>query len=505
VKHLAGNGFDRTVSRAKSVERSLLDSLDDHSVVVIGDMMLDCYLHGHVERISPEAPVPVIRRHSERQVPGGAANVASNLAALGMLVQVVGVTGQDEARTALIKALKEQGRVSSDPLIIDPSRPTVQKMRVVSAQQQIVRIDIEDSAPLSTDIESSLIAAALSTMSTATIVVGSDYGKGVLSDRVLREVIGAAQRLGKTFLIDPKRRDWSIYRGATILTPNRRELFEATGLPCETDAEAEAAVARAREMCDADILLTRSEKGMSFYRAGNPPIHVPTVARDVFDVSGAGDTVIAVLAAGLALEMDIIDILKMANHAAGIVVAKLGTATVTRDELRAHFLPMPDLRAFGDGHLLTWDELVAVRREWAEEGLTVGLANGCFDLVHPGHIALIRQATAACDRLVVALNSDASVRRLKGPMRPVQDERARAEVIGAIKGVSAVTLFDEDTPLELLQVLEPDVLIKGADYSEDQVVGADLVKARGGRVILAELVPGRSTTKLIGAAPATRS
>ena len=485
-----------------SPDRSLFDSLDDHAVVVIGDLMLDCYLHGDVERISPEAPVPVVRRRSERQVPGGAANVASNLATLGMQVQVVGVTGQDEARTTLIELLKKQGQVLSDGMVIDPDRPTVRKLRIVSAQQQVARIDFEDSTPLSAEIEDRLIAAALTAMSTTKIVVGFDYGKGVLSDRVLGEVIAAARRAGKTFLIDPKRRDWSIYRGATMLTPNRRELFEATGLPCESDAEVEAAVARARQMCDADILLTRSEKGMSFYRAGIPPIHVPTVARDVFDVSGAGDTVIAVVAAGLALEMDIVDVLKMANHAAGIVVAKFGTATVTRDELLAHFFPMRSLRAFGDGHLVGWEELVAMRRNWAQEGLTVGVANGCFDLLHPGHIALIRQATAACDRLVVALNSDASVRRLKGPARPIQDEKARADVIGAIKGVSAVTLFDDDTPMELLRVLEPDVLIKGADYTEDQVVGADLVKARGGRVILATLVPGRSTTKLINGVPA---
>jgi len=480
-----------------SRERAALDRLKNCTIAVIGDLMLDRYIHGDVDRISPEAPVPIVQRRSERQVPGGAANVVSNLATLGVTVHVVGVTGADEARTSLIGALQRQGRVVSDGIVIDTERPTTQKLRIVSAHQQIARVDFEDAGSLSAELEDKVIAAARAAIAAAQVVIVSDYGKGLLTDRVLREAIAEARRAGKPVLVDPKRRDWSAYRGASIITPNRRELSEATGLPCETDGEAEAAVSKARVMCDSSVLLTRSEKGMSFFAAGKPAIHVPTVAQEVFDVSGAGDTVIAILAAGLALDMEIADALKMANYGAGIVVSKFGTATVTPEELLA---PLSRQRSGGsgdEGALVSREEAVSLRKEWARQGLTVGLANGCFDLLHPGHISLIRQAAGACDRLFIALNSDASVRRLKGRDRPVQNQRSRASVIGALKGVSAVTIFDEDTPLELLRALEPDVLVKGADYAESEVVGADLVKARGGRIILATLVPGQSTTTLI--------
>jgi D-beta-D-heptose 7-phosphate kinase/D-beta-D-heptose 1-phosphate adenosyltransferase len=471
--------------------------LDNCVVAVIGDLMLDSYLQGEVERVSPEAPVPVLRRSSERQVPGGAANVACNLMALGVAVRVVGVTGRDDARTALIKALHEHGRVVSDGIVEDPARATIQKMRLVGGRHQIARIDTESTGPLSTSIESAVVAAIVPAIRASSVVVASDYGKGVLSDTVLPEVLRLANQMNKPVLVDPGRRDWSIYRGASILTPNRRELTDATGLPCETDEQAEAAVARARQMCSADILLTRSEKGMSFYRNGKRALHIPAVAHEVFDVSGAGDTVIAVLAAGLALDMDIADALKMANHAAGIVVAKFGTATITRGELLSALFPLESAGAYFDGGLVSPEKAAALRHEWARQGLAVGVTNGCFDLIHPGHIAMLRQAAASCDRLIVALNSDASVKRLKGDLRPVQDEASRAEVIGAIKGVSAVTLFEEDTPLELLKQLTPDVLVKGADYTEDQVVGAEPVRARGGRVVLVDLVPEGCTTMLI--------
>ena len=309
--------------------------------------------------------------------------------------------------------------------------------------------------------------------------------------------------MGKKVLVDPKRTDFGVYRGAFLITPNRKELTDATGLPCESDEEAAAAAAKAQDMCGAHLLLTRSEKGMSFYPVNEAPMHVPTVAQDVFDVSGAGDTVVAVMAAALAADMPIHDAMRMANHAAGIVVSKLGTASVTREELAAALLAESTTSDINDGRLLDREAMVALRWAWAHEKLTVGIANGCFDLIHPGHVSLIAQAAASCDRLIMALNTDASVRRLKGPSRPIQDEAARAAVIGAMKGVAAVVLFDEETPLELIQALEPDVLVKGADYTIDRVVGADVVQKRGGRVVLAELTPGRSTTGLVAAAGQT--
>ncbi|WP_245257423.1 D-glycero-beta-D-manno-heptose-7-phosphate kinase [Methylocapsa acidiphila] len=478
---------------------NFLDRFAKARVAVIGDLIVDCYLHGDVSRISPEAPVPVVRSLSEKLVPGGAANVVANLAALGVGVQVVGLTGLDEAREQLISRLHDHGRIDMSGLISVAGRPTTRKLRVLGAHQQIIRIDHEDASPFERAVEDQVIDRAFAAIDASDVVILSDYGKGVLADRVLAAIFGRCRAANKRVLLDPKRTELSGYRGASILTPNRKELTAATGLPCETDEEAAVAAARAREISGADILLTRSEKGMSFFAAEGTPIHLATVAQDVFDVSGAGDTVIAVLAASLAAELSMRDAMKLANHAAGIVVAKVGTAVVTPEELYASLASEMTSASINDGRHVDLAEAVALRWAWAREKLTVGVANGCFDLLHPGHVSLIRQAAEACDRLIMALNSDSSVRRLKGPSRPVQDEKARAVVMGAIKGVSAVVLFDEDTPLQLLEALQPDVLVKGADYTEDKVVGADIVRARGGRVVLAELAQGHSTSNLIKA------
>lgn len=467
---------------------------------VIGDLMLDCYLQGEASRISPEAPVLIVRAMSEKSVAGGAANVAANVASLGLFVRVVGLTGADGARDTLLERLCQHGRFDLAGVIAVRGRPTTKKLRVLGAHQQIIRIDEENTDSFDDVTEARLIEAAFAAIEPADVVILSDYGKGALSDHVLQAVIGKCNALGKTLLVDPKRLDLSAYRGATILTPNRKELTASTALPCDSDAEAALAARRASEVSGADILLTRSEKGMSFFSASHEPIHLATVAQDVFDVSGAGDTVIAALAASIAADMPIGEAMKMANHAAGIVVAKVGTAVVTLDELRASVAAETVIDLVNDGRQLTRSEIVALRWAWAREKLTVGFANGCFDLLHPGHVSLIRQASDSCDRLIMALNSDASVRRLKGPTRPVQNENARAAVIGGMKGVAAVVIFDEDTPLDLIQALQPDILVKGADYTEDKVVGADFVRARGGRIVLANLSPGHSTTRIIKAA-----
>ena len=480
--------------------KTFLDLFPGVRVAVVGDLMLDSYLYGDVSRISPEAPVPVMRAMSEKVVAGGAANVAANLATLGLQVNVVGLSGQDAARDELIGCLTAFGGVDCTRIVATPTRRTTKKLRIIGAQQQIVRIDHEDLTPFEPAVEDECIRAAIEAIDASDVVVLSDYSKGVCSDGLVRAVIDHAVATGKQVLVDPKRRDLAVYRGASLLTPNRKELSEATQLPCETDEEAAAAAARAQEDCGADILLTRSEKGMSFFPVHGTPIHLATVAQDVFDVSGAGDTVVAALAAAVGARIPFIDGMRMANHAAGIVVSKMGTATVTREELIASLAAEHASPMINDGRHVDLDEAVALRWSWANERLTVGIANGCFDLLHPGHVALIRQAAQSCDRLIMALNSDDSVRRLKGPLRPVQDENARAEVVGAIKGVSAVVLFSEDTPLELIQALQPDVIVKGSDYAEDQVVGGDIVKARGGRVVLVDLAPGYSTTNLVAAA-----
>ena len=474
-----------------------LDRLSNYRVAVIGDVMLDCYMSGTVSRISPEAPVPVMRVTDEHSVPGGAANVAANLASLGLSVDLVGLTGQDAAHDELVALLREMGHVDCSGIAAVAGRRTTRKLRVIGARQQIVRVDHEDAAPCAPATEEAFLASIDKAIDRADIVILSDYGKGVCSDRAIRAAIDRAAAKARKVLVDPKRTDLAIYRGCFVITPNRKELTDATGLPCESDEEAALAAAKAQEMCGAHVLLTRSEKGISFYPVGEAPIHIPTVAQDVFDVSGAGDTVVAVFAAALAADLPIRDAIRMANHAAGIVVSKLGTASVTREELAAALLSESTSTDVQDGRLLDRETLVAQRAAWARDKLTVGIANGCFDLIHPGHISLITQAAASCDRLVMALNADASVRRLKGASRPLQDEQSRAAVVGAIKGVAAVVLFEEDTPLELIEALQPDVLVKGADYTIDQVVGADVVQRRGGRVVLVDLVEGKSTSRIV--------
>lgn len=476
----------------------LVKRLAGCKVAIVGDVMLDAYLHGGVTRISPEAPVPVIKWKSEKSVVGGAGNVAANIASLGASVALVGLSGDDADRDQLL-ALLRAGRIGSDGVIADKGRRTIKKIRVVGHNQQMLRIDHEDDQPLSEDIERRLIAKAIEAIDGGDIVVLSDYAKGVLNDRVIAACVARAREAGKILLVDPKRRDLADYRGAAILTPNRAELTLATGMPCETDAEAEAAARRVREATGAEVLLTRSEKGMSFFPAQGEAIHLPTTAKSVFDVSGAGDTVVALIAVGLAAGLPMIEAMKIANHAAGVVVSRFGTATLTSEELAAS-IAASHMTEIQDGRLVDTETAIKLRRLWEAQGYSVGFTNGCFDLLHPGHVSLIAQASAACDRLIVALNTDASVKRLKGPTRPVQSEVARAQVIGAVKGVDVVVLFEEDTPQRIIEQLQPDVLVKGADYQEEQIVGADVVRARGGKIVRANLAEGQSTTRILQSA-----
>jgi D-beta-D-heptose 7-phosphate kinase/D-beta-D-heptose 1-phosphate adenosyltransferase len=468
--------------------RTYLDLFPAVHVAVIGDLMLDCYLYGDVSRISPEAPVPVMRAMSEKSVAGGAANVAANLAALGLQTHVVGLSGRDDAREQLIGCLTAIGDIDCSGIIAAPDRRTTRKLRIIGGNQQIVRVDHEDMTFAGVALEDACIDAACTAIDASDVVVLSDYNKGVCSDRLVRAVIDYAAERGKKSIVDPKRRDLSVYRGASILTPNRKELTEATGMPCETDQEAEAAAAGARAHCDADILLTRSEKGMSFFPGQGTPIHLPTVAQDVFDVSGAGDTVVAVLAAGVGAGIPFIESMRMANHAAGIVVSKMGTATVTRDELFASFAAERASPGVNDGGRVSADDAVALRWRWAKERLTVGLVSGAFDVLTPADVALIRRAANRCDRLIVAVRSEVTGDRTDGAARLVQGESDRAEIVGAIKGVSAVVLFADDTPLALIEALQPDVLV-GAEAPRHDLVGARVVEARGGRVEIVERPP----------------
>jgi D-beta-D-heptose 7-phosphate kinase/D-beta-D-heptose 1-phosphate adenosyltransferase len=407
------------------------------------------------------------------------------------------VIGRDEAGSVLLDLLRAYPKLDADHLVIDPHRPTTCKIRVMSGAHQMVRIDAEARAHIAAEVEQAVVSAIENKLSSADVVVVSDYAKGLCNDRVIRLGIEMAAQAGKASIIDPKQRDFAIYRNATLIKPNRRELTDATGLPCKTDQQAEAAALAAIARTNSAILLTRSEHGMSYFERGKKPLHLKTAAQDVFDVSGAGDTVLALAALGTAARLPAGELMRLANAAAGIVVSKIGTAVVSARELDEALDAESHQSKPNKGARVGLDEAVRRREEWRKRGLKVGFTNGCFDLLHPGHVAALRSAAAECDRLIVAINSDASVRRLKGPNRPLQDERSRAYVVGALSAVDLVVVFDEDTPAETIAALTPDLLAKGADYTIDQVVGADTVRAAGGRVLLVPLVRGHSTTSLI--------
>ncbi|QTL02614.1 D-glycero-beta-D-manno-heptose-7-phosphate kinase [Aquabacter sp. L1I39] len=468
-------------------------------VAIIGDVMVDHYISGSVSRISPEAPVPVLVHGVERIVPGGAANVAANAAALGAPVHLVGLVGEDSRAGDLHTALARHPAIDLSGLITDPDRPTITKTRVMSGRQQIVRIDAEDTRAPDAAVVKALIAAVEAAIAKASVVILSDYAKGVLGDAVIAAAMAAAKARGVPVIVDPKRRTFEAYRGASLVTPNRRELAEATGLADDTDTQAAEAAAAAAAQFGGDVLVTRAEKGMTLWRRSGSVLHIPAQAREVFDVSGAGDTVLAALGMSLACGQPLEVAVRIANAAAALAVAKLGTAVVTRAEL-ADALAQSLEGAVPPGACVPRAEAREIVARWKASGARVVFTNGCFDLIHPGHVAMLEAAAREGDRLVVGLNSDASVQRLKGPTRPVQDEAARARVMGAMRCVDLVVVFEEDTPLETIVALMPDVLVKGADYRPQDVVGAKEVIAAGGRLVLADLVAGRSTSALVAKA-----
>lgn len=464
-------------------------------IVVLGDAMLDVYVYGSVDRISAEAPVPVIRQERSRDSLGGAANAAANIVSMGGRAHLICSAGVDtEARR--LAALLDDAGVTFDIVPID-GRCTTVKTRFTAGQHQLLRLDREDGSAISPGAEEAVVRALAKAVDRARLLVVSDYDKGLLTTGVLEQAIALARRRGLPVLVDPKRRDFSAYRGASLLKPNRAELEAATGLPTRSDEDTARAAGRAADSAGADILVTRGEAGMTLVASGGSTVHMPTHAREVFDVSGAGDTVMAALAVGMAAGRPIEEAMAFANLAGGIAVSKRGTAVVSEAELEAERALIAEDLPQASGELASVDEAVRLRELWRSQGLVVGFTNGCFDLLHPGHVALLAAAAKSCDRLIVGLNSDASVRRLKGPDRPVQTVEARAAVLGAIEHVNLVVVFDQDTPLDLIERLLPEVLIKGADYKPDEIVGHVAVTAAGGRVLTVELVSNQSTTGLI--------
>ena len=474
-----------------------LSELAGQTVLCIGDLMLDEFVYGEVSRISPEAPTPVIACKRSELMIGGAGNVARNLVSLGTRCIFVGVVGDDDAGNALTEALGAHPLIEFH-LVVDAKRQTTRKVRFVSEHHSthLLRADWETAGPVNAAAEDALIGHAIAAMPRAGAVVLSDYAKGALTPRVIRAVIDAANQLGKPVVVDPKGRDYSIYRGATLITPNRQELAEATHSAAKSDDEIVAAAADLRDELEAEaVLVTRSEAGMTLVGDG-AAVHVPAYPVRVRDVSGAGDTVVAVVSAMLAMGAGFEAAMRAANAAAAVVVGKRGTATLTAAELRSRILPAASL-APEEKIVFDWALLDEHLADWRAQGLRIGFTNGCFDLLHPGHVRLLAAARAACDRLVLGLNSDASVTRLKGQGRPVQPAQARAEVLAPLAAVDIVVVFEEDTPAELIAQVKPTVLVKGGDYTREQVVGREIVEALGGEVILIDLVPGHSTTSMV--------
>jgi D-beta-D-heptose 7-phosphate kinase/D-beta-D-heptose 1-phosphate adenosyltransferase len=479
----------------------LLDRLDlkrfeQTRILVVGDVMLDRYVDGSVDRMSPEAPVAVLQADGERSMAGGAANVARNIAALGGQAILIGLVGQDEDGAVLTSALRTVSGIEAH-LIEDPARPTTTKTRFVAGRQQLLRVDHEKSTPANRAIEQALIGAVQSVLGRVQLVILSDYAKGVMTDRVIAGVAAAGKAAGIPVIADPKSRDFRRYHGVDLLTPNRHEAATAAGIPCGNETETVMAGNHLMEQTGIpSLLITRGEQGMSLMRKGQAPLHLPADAREVFDVSGAGDTVIASLGLALAGGLDMEIAARFANLCGGIVVGKAGTALVHPADVTGAL----HARAVGissNAKVMDLSRALGQVGHWRGAGLRIGFTNGCFDLIHPGHVSLLAQSRAACDRLIVGLNSDASVRRLKGADRPIQDEQMRATVLAALASVDMVVIFEEDTPIKLIEALRPDLLVKGADYRLDQVVGGDMVQAYGGRVLLVDLIAGHSTTATI--------
>ena len=463
-------------------------------VVIVGDVMCDTYLSGHVSRISPEAPVPVFESTEKRHVLGGAANVAANLRALGCEVHLAGVVGDDVTGRYVREQLRAQG-IANDLLAQDAGRPTTEKTRLIARHQQLVRLDHESRLPLPAGLVAQILVGSESILAEVDGLICSDYNKGVCTPDLLVPLFAKAKAANVPIFVDPKARDFARYRGATVLTPNLAEVRHATGEPVEDETSlTTAAESLLRQSAAQALLVTRGAAGMSLFHHTEGPQHLPAHTRDVYDVTGAGDTVIAAFAAAAIGGLSYAEAARLANVAAGIVVGKAGTAVVHREELEAHFLARD---APWQSKLRTCGELSRSLQQHRRRGERIVFTNGCFDLLHGGHVHYLQQARTLGDCLVVALNDDASVRLLKGDDRPLRPQDERARVLAALACVDYVVLFGEATPLALIKSLKPDVLVKGGDYTLETVVGREEVEASGGSVHLIPYIEGVSTTELV--------
>jgi D-beta-D-heptose 7-phosphate kinase / D-beta-D-heptose 1-phosphate adenosyltransferase len=472
-----------------------LRRIADCRLVAIGDLMVDRFVYGVVDRISPEAPIPVMTRSHETVMLGGAGNVARNAAVLGAEVALVGVIGTDDA------GRQAKGLTGGEPkiegyLIPDPDRPTTIKTRFISGGQQLLRVDEETVGPIAGDVERRVIRTLADAARGARAILLSDYGKGVATPAVIEAALAAAKRESAVLIVDSKARSFARYGAANVVKPNAGELAFATDMPAGTDAEVEAALGRALELCACGaVIVTRGGEGMSLAERGQAVRHFRRTPQEVADATGAGDTALAGLGAALAAGAEFEEAIDFALLAAGVVVQKVGTASVSPDEMiEAEII---ERVSPAESKIASAERMASEAARWRERGLKVGFTNGCFDILHRGHIAYLAQAREWCDRLIVAVNSDLSVRALKGDGRPVNDLESRALVLAGLRSADLVVPFDEETPLKLIEAARPDVLIKGADYSVEGVVGRELVESWGGEVRLADLVEGHSTSATI--------
>jgi D-beta-D-heptose 7-phosphate kinase/D-beta-D-heptose 1-phosphate adenosyltransferase len=479
--------------------RSLVEQFKGLRILCIGDLILDSFNHGTVERISPERPVPVFLPGQIIHVPGGSANVARNVSALGGLCSLVGLVGHDEA-SSILKDLLQQDQNLTLYIFQAENRPTSHKIRFTAAGQHIMRLDSESILPISGAQLSDLLILMNELIPKHDVLIISDYAKGLLTPPLLHEIIQLAINHSIPIIVDPKSLEFSRYYGATLVTPNTAEAERATGITIKRDDDAEKAGRKLLEKGNfAAVLITRGPQGMSLIPSEGSPLHLESDAIEVFDVVGAGDTVIATLACMMAAGSSLFDSAACANVSAGIAVGKPDTATVAPEVLidRLDSLALGRIRQ-GAPIVLNQDDLVAFAAARRSEGKRIGFTNGVFDIVHPGHISLLHFARDSCDVLIVGINSDESVRRLnKGPERPINSEQDRATVLGAFGMVDATVIFGEDTPINLIKMIKPEVLIKGADYSVESVVGAQLVLSNGGEVLLAPIQEGKSSTSII--------
>jgi D-beta-D-heptose 7-phosphate kinase/D-beta-D-heptose 1-phosphate adenosyltransferase len=474
----------------------LFDKGSSAQILCVGDIMLDTFYYGAANRISPEAPIPVLRVDKKIQTLGGAGNVANNLRSLSTGVSLIGIVGHDEKGRKIQTLLKDKG-IHRDGVVVSSAIQTISKNRYIAQDQQLLRVDFESTDSYDKAVTDDLLTHAKALLEKSDVLILSDYGKGALPPYVIEALLKEAQKQKKISIVDPKGIDYALYRGATFVTPNRKELKEATSLPTDTDEEVMIA---AQKLIDShgiqNVLATRSEKGMTLVKDTGECHHFKAVAKEVYDVSGAGDTVVATLAAALSIGDTLEEAVQLANLAGMVVVGKTGTATVSLQELEDAMSAMDHKDTVPD-KIMTLAQAKKKVDEWKARTLKVGFTNGCFDLLHMGHLKIIKESKSLCDRLIVAVNKDASVQRAKGPERPIQNEITRASVLAALSDVDMVILFGEDTPKVLIDALIPNVLVKGGDYTVETVVGADTVQNNGGTVHLVDLVDGHSTTKTV--------